>query len=741
MQNLKLTRRAMLQSGIVGTLSTSFFATKPGIWGQDIGTNETSTSHLPFEALVGIEVGPTGANDKDDIYLSRMTGKEILDFLRLARAEYLVLFLKDMEFAYYSSKVARKCPNLGDRDLLVECLNEAQPLKIPLIAYCQIQYDSSSWRLHPEWRMKSAQGEDLEPRLCFNSRYIEFIKEIADEIMALPINGFHFDMLDFGFGPPIGCWCETCQGLFEKAYGMEMPTSPSWDEKWEKMLTFRTDSNSRFCQELQKYVHSKRPEISVDFNYHGYPPFSWLPGELPVKHAENGDFVTAEGLPFVFGHTNPSILTLFMKGARSDQRVQGVTSRSVYDYHDFTVRPVTELKWEVMTYLAHGAQCTVVDKANYDGTLDRLVYERLGNVFEEARNKRVYFGYPPMQEVGLYYSSRSRDWFAREDTPRYFAAFLGAHRALMQAHIQMGVICDEGVSLEQLKRFPVVYVPNAAVLTVEEIERLKQYVEEGGRLLFTGLTGLCDRYGNLLPQSLLEHLVGARLTAVVTEHPDNYLRFHAEPTIEDGASLIEEIPLDWPMLVWGPVAAYKAEAAKGYGELMTAFRSKDNLWSRHMSPKEAIGPAILVNRVGKGMVVTVPAVIDAAFIQRYRMPEHRNLIRNVIRFLHPNPEVEIHAPASVEAVVTRDTKNNRVLVHLLAYTAPPTASADAFPEGREVLPPVMEESLTYRAKIRLDHKISNVAVYGKETEVTVQGPEIGILTSEVHEVVVVSCSN
>ena len=52
--------------------------------------------------------------------------------------------MKDMEFAYYNSAAARKCPNLGDRDLLREILDAARPHGLPIVAYCQVQYDDSS---------------------------------------------------------------------------------------------------------------------------------------------------------------------------------------------------------------------------------------------------------------------------------------------------------------------------------------------------------------------------------------------------------------------------------------------------------------------------------------------------------------------------------------------------------------------------------------------------------------------
>src|ERR1700749_3034820 len=112
-----------------------------------------NSNQLPWfkRCLVGMEIGPTGANDHDSVYMSAATGQRWVDALLRARSEYGVVFMKDQNFAYYNSALARKCPNLRERDLLRECLTAAGPHQIPVIAYCQIQYDTSAWKAHPEW--------------------------------------------------------------------------------------------------------------------------------------------------------------------------------------------------------------------------------------------------------------------------------------------------------------------------------------------------------------------------------------------------------------------------------------------------------------------------------------------------------------------------------------------------------------------------------------------------------------
>uniref|UniRef100_UPI001C4E10C9 beta-galactosidase trimerization domain-containing protein n=1 Tax=Candidatus Entotheonella palauensis TaxID=93172 RepID=UPI001C4E10C9 len=712
---------------------------------------------LPFyrRLLVGIEIGPTGANTEDAAYMARMTGKEIFACLVKAEAEYAIVFMKDHMFAYYNSTVARKCPNLGERDLLQECLVEAARYDMPLILYCQVQYDNAAWLAHPEWRMKDPDGNDIPSRLCYNSGYVEYIKQVLAEMMAADtsspstIDGFHIDMLDFGFREPYGCWCTHCQTQFRQSHGCDLPAGPTWDDAWEKMLHFRYDSNTRFCQELCAFVQATRPELAVDFNYHGSPPFSWEVGERPVQHAMNGDFVTAEGLPWAFGYNNPSLLTLFMAGARPGGIVQGVGSRSVYNYHDFTVRPTADMKWEVYTYLAHGAMCTIVDKANYEGTLDPVVFERIGAIFGEARQRSDFFGHMPVPEVGLYYSSRSRDWYGRTDPPRYFAAVSGAHNALVQSHIPLGMIMDETVSLARLRTFPVVYVPQATVLSKEEITLFEQYVREGGNLLITGLTGLCDRYGRLPgsadandaiePAADLSNLIGAKLVAVQSEHADNYIRLPGTIAAGEGKFLLDDIPADWPFLTWGPLAIFEPTSAQAFGELMSAHRADaaDNLWRQLMSPSEVIGPAVLINQFGAGKVVYVPCSPDAAWVGNYRVPEHRNLIRNLVRYLHPTPVVQVDAPRTVEIVVTQDEKRRRLLVHFIGFNGPASSAAVAFQEGRRVLPPLMEEPPRYVATVTVRQPFVRVEMINAKAQVAPAGNNIVLEIADIHEVLAI----
>lgn len=94
-------------------------------------------------SLVGMEVGPTGAqfghsDPNDTRYCAKFDGRETVRHCVAAHCDYLVIWARDGDYAYYDSKLLPKAPGLGARDPLRETVEEARRYKLPLIAYCVV---------------------------------------------------------------------------------------------------------------------------------------------------------------------------------------------------------------------------------------------------------------------------------------------------------------------------------------------------------------------------------------------------------------------------------------------------------------------------------------------------------------------------------------------------------------------------------------------------------------------------
>jgi len=414
--------------------------------------------------------------------------------------------------------------------------------------------------------------------------------------------------------------------------------------------------------------------------------------------------------------------------------------RGVRMYHDQTTRPLHDMRWELMTLLAHGAFVTMVDKAGFDGQLDPVAYDRIGAAFKEAHAKREHFGQTPVAEVGIYFSSRTRDWLGREQAAEYFHSFQGAQKAMVYEHIPWGILLDENGTLERLRQFPVLLLPHAAIFSEREVALLKDYVQEGGNLILTGWTSMLGWQGEPREESALRELAGAHLIRRL-DSLDNWVRLPGHP--EGPTSVLGHgiPPGAWPFLVKGPAAVLEATSAQPVGELLQPFRTMRQREGKEgtdwpMSADAPVGPAVLLNEIGRGKALTFACSPDYATASEHHIAEARRLLANAVRFLHPNPRIRIMAPNTVEAIVTDDRAKRTLRVHLLGYNAPPqTTPAKDRPH---VLPGLIEDAPMYRAIVELAEPIKRAMAINKSTKLTRHRRRLEVMVNDIHEIVIVS---
>lgn len=375
-------------------------------------------------------------------------------------------------------------------------------------------------------------------------------------------------------------------------------------------------------------------------------------------------------------------------------------------------------------------------------------YDRLATAFQEAQAKRDHFGHQPVAEVGIFFSSRTRDWVGREKPADYFQSFQGAHKALVYEHIPYGVLLDENLTLEKLRQFPVVLLPNVAIVSESEVDLFKRYVEEGGRLLITGISGTRGWRGEPKAQSPLEGLIGAKLIRTLdvtdpwvrlmpTPAPDGELLSVGIPharRVKPDACAVESVPF----LVRGPAVLYEPKTAVPVGALLKPHRTKQHDEGRYpedwpLSADTPVGPAILIHPLGQGRVLTLAASPDWATASDHHIVEARKLLANAIRLLNPQPRLRISAPSTVEAVVTEDPDTRTLRVHLLGYNSPPqTTPAKNRPY---ILPALIEDAPMYRASIEFRDHIKTAKALNRSTKLNWQGNRLELTVEDIHEVI------
>jgi hypothetical protein len=302
----------------------------------------------------------------------------------------------------------------------------------------------------------------------------------------------------------------------------------------------------------------------------------------------------------------------------------------------------------------------------------------------------------------------------------------------MMEHLQYGVLLNENVTLDALRQFPVVCLPNVGILSAREVKLLRDYVDDGGKLLVTGHTGQFNARGMPLDQPHLAELIGARVKRRLASD-DNWVSL-------DSPDLSTDLRQNWPFLVKGPATVYEATTATPYGKLFKPHRTRRQVEGKMhtdwpMSPDVPVGPAVLVNQSGDGTVLTCAGSPDYATASEHAIVEDRTLFRNAFRTLLPRRRVEIDAPANVEAVVTEDRENRTLRVHFVAYNPTPRTTPQT--NRPFVLPGLIEDRPIYRVSFVVNDGFRSVEAHNQNTEVQIDGETVRAVIEDIHDVLVV----
>jgi hypothetical protein len=116
------------------------------------------------------------------------------------------------------------------------------------------------------------------------------------------------------------------------------------------------------------------------------------------------------GRPWTFGALSASFNAARYRAATPGKPFQVAVQRGVRMYHDQTTRPLNDMRWEMLTLLAHGAFVTMIDKTAYDGWLDPVAYDRIGELLGEAPAMRDQSGQFDRMRASKMRRARSRRW-------------------------------------------------------------------------------------------------------------------------------------------------------------------------------------------------------------------------------------------------------------------------------------------------------------------------------------------
>lgn len=584
---------------------------------------------------------------------------------------------------FFPSKYGPVHKNLGDRNHIKEYVEAMHKRGLKIFTY--IFYpDKKVWEQNPDWRQKDVEGNEIIPKRwgvpCLNSPYRELFIARTEELVAdYDIDGYLLDTVTFS-PSPMGCFCDYCRRKYRERYGRELPKEiHGFTEEMHRFLRWRDENLAEFHDDVQKAIKKIKPECVYTHNAFAFRGIQVLNGEWRVT-GSGGEEDLELTLP------KDDIVTSIIDWRRALNTVweagsltkvlRGISKKKVwmqfghFPYHrDYQTLPLHELKMAVYSVITSGGSPFFIGNLFPDGTIEEISIDRMGQVYDDVLKKADYLDYDEETEfAAVYFSKESLDYYdlIYPGEVHYLLGIKGCMKSLVEAKMPFQIIGEKSMDREKLKKYKVLIIPDAVMMTDEQIELIKEYVKNGGTLICTGKTSMMYPDGTARENFGLSEVFGVKYINAVnyrvsfiipTDHtvcngidkreqiPNRGLQVKSEPS--EGADIIARIALPNTEIV--------------HGVRLFAFDEYDVA-----AEKVTDNPAAVVNSYGKGKCVYFAGSITGGY-GSYGYPSLRKLLVNAITYCSGKElPYTVEAPLNVE--VNSFIKDNTILMHFVNYS-------------------------------------------------------------------------
>lgn len=625
-------------------------------------------------------------DDWNPEFLSKLNISEYFENLKRAKIENAMIYLQShVGLCYYPTKSGKMHNALvGKEDTMRRLADLCRENGITVTGYYSLIYNNWAHDNYPEWRMVDESGKSKRESnsnlystfaendvfrygLCCpnNPDYRKFVAEQIKEMAEyFTLDGMFFDMLFW----PHTCYCRHCRKRWNDEVGGEIPKKDWNSSEWLLHMEKRREWMGEFAMWAAKLVKELMGGISVE---HNFACAIVDDGTLAIAEPVNEASDYAGG-DLYGGIYRQSFTCKFYRNITRNQPFEYMFSRCEPNLSKHTVTKSKDVMLSsVFLTTAHHGATLVIDAIDPIGTMDKRVYERLGEVFSETMPYEKYFGGDMIEDVGIYYSLKSK-FNAHGEPYNIHTCAVNTMDTLVFNNVSCGVTG----AYHDISKYNILI---ASCLTDQDdydAERIAEYVRCGGNLYFSGGDN----------KKLMEIFFGAKFKGRTRE---NVVYIAPEYKYE---SEFEYFTKKYPLHFDGTAPIYECDT-EPCAKLVLPYTAQDEMRfaSIHSNPpgiKTEI-PALLYKEFGKGKVIWSALPIEA--IEHY---DYRRIFMNLLRLFKADMTVESDAPKDIELVSFRDGSNIRISTVLLNsdYKARKTqeftisAKSDVPPKAVRLLP-------------------------------------------------------
>jgi len=368
---------------------------------------------------------------------------------------------------------------------------------------------------HPDWLQIGIDGRpavfygpiafwigphDEDAWLCPNDPgYKQVWSEWVSRLSETGIDGLYIDVPFFlsNFGKnwveQWACHCSDCDKKFFSETGYHIPKKVDWNNPvWRKWIIWRYEQIKNFIRRIGEIARKNNPDIKIIVeHWDGMSDAYWTacsPIDIrEVSDVRTHEWVSDEGTVsnyHFYSWLNDLLWFLFYRG------IDKQTPSWILTYAN--KKDISACKLLGATVIASGCNFWETEAPDMAGSVDYKTRKEIFTWLKKYENLYYDKSIQPYTNIALYYSRNTLDFYETKEK-NYISEFAGLGMILLESHIPFEVIIEEDLS--KLSRFSAVIFPNTVCLNNSEIYLIKNYVANGGVIIATGNTSLCNEFG------------------------------------------------------------------------------------------------------------------------------------------------------------------------------------------------------------------------------------------------------
>ncbi len=665
---------------------------------ERLGSTAQRLSELPYEKRVcRIEKYPTCLNPPaaGSSSVARATMEQEINAIADAGTEVWVVHATksgSRGIPLWPSKMLETPPD-ADPERISRFLDLAHKKGILVLTYYPFIFTTQLLKVKPEWmiQMLDDGGEEVwnEGWFCWNSPYRDWLPKYLNEMLDyFDFDGIYFDDMNWGSHSDagqrrtVGCICSYCREFYLKESGKELPTKVDMASlDFKRYINWRYEKFNEGVEHVAKGIYARHPDVIIDWNYYGRPYYY---GRQYHKTHDTG-WQTAHPL-----NPLPDTTHFFLEAGIENLgasflakllRAAGPTFGFFY-HGDQSAPEVGTVPYPVpISATIHALSAVVKGGASNTVGLDagdHTIYgDALKSVFSEVKKLQSYVGGESVKHLALHVSQQTRDFRYHDNPDGFWTLLRGSHEMLKRSHILTEVLFDQQLTYEKLSPYKVLFLSNSACLSDRQVDEIRRFVSEGGGLIATHETSLCDELGQKRDNFGLADVLGVDYQASEVQEPvkiDTKLG-EIDPTesniyVPQSEALRDE---------FGHAVAFGAKQSSistRRGNEPEVLFTKSNLrWKGHEPPLAKFYayanydsglPAVTTNTFGKGKAIYVCGDIGDGY-NRSPLPQLKRFISHLARMAEPS--IELEAPRVIE-LSAFNRKPGQLMIHLLNNPLP-----------------------------------------------------------------------